>query len=324
MAAGNPSIVVRFAANVRDFLAGTDQVERALTDLESESGDLARSTEQDTDRMERAFRDAGRKIEATADRTGREAGQGFRRSTADAGREAGRETANEFAQNLGESLASGNIEDIGADTAGGLISGFASMGGVWGGVLAGLAIPVTAVFAKIRADAEKTRERVSTIADALRDVSAESERQLAEMNARTFTEDNGVEAAERLAAAFEAAGVTAEEARGYWAGVPQDVAAVEGKMQRLQRRAEKITEDSRTGLMSLQEIVHAQRAGTEKTLDPVQKMAIEWRAVESASRAHLANVKEARRIVDAERGILGTGGYQGSFSTSRPGGGRRE
>lgn len=165
---GNPSIVVRFATNVREFLTGTDQVERALDDLGDETTDLARGVERDTERMERAFREAGRDIERTADRTGREASRDLRKVTREGGAEAGRETGAEFAQNLGESLSSGDITSIGADTAGGLISGFTSMGGPIGYALAGAAVPITAWFADRRAEAEAFRETVRTLFDIYR------------------------------------------------------------------------------------------------------------------------------------------------------------
>jgi hypothetical protein len=189
-----PSIVVRFATNVREFLAGTGQVEAALEDLSDESRDLALDTERDTERMERAFREAGRSIEASADRTGRNASRDFRKATADGGREAGKETAAEFSQNLGESLASGDIQSIGADTAGGLISGFASMGGPIGAALAAAAIPITIWFAKRREDAERTAAVFQSLFDVITSGAENVAAALAESNARKFFETLGVDA----------------------------------------------------------------------------------------------------------------------------------
>jgi hypothetical protein len=115
--AGNPSIVVRIAANVRDFLAGSNQVEDALNDLSTESGDVARDVARDTDRMVDAFRDAGRKI----DRSTKDASRDVRSNLGDTGKEVGQEAI----ANVGEGIASGSA-DL-ADTFLGTIGGLASV-----------------------------------------------------------------------------------------------------------------------------------------------------------------------------------------------------
>ena len=167
MSGGQPNIVVRITSNVREFLTGTEQVERAFTDLSRESDDLSRDVERDTERMERAFRDAGRDIEQSTKRSGKKAADNLGDGAAAGAKDAGKETAAEFASNLGESLASGDIKSIGADTAGGLISGFLSVGGPLGWAAAAIAVPATIAFAKVKAEAEKFREQTQAVFDTL-------------------------------------------------------------------------------------------------------------------------------------------------------------
>jgi hypothetical protein len=167
--AGNPSITVRIAANVREFLKGTDQVEDALEDLAVESGDTARDVESDTERIERAFRDAARSVKVSSEKAGRDVREGFGDSAVDSARDAGRETGSEFAANLSESLASGDLSAIGKDTAAGLVAGFAGMGGLIGVALAGAAIPIAAFFGRVQKQAEDAKANIDAIFTALKE-----------------------------------------------------------------------------------------------------------------------------------------------------------
>lgn len=163
--AGNPSIVVRIAANVRDFLAGTNQVEDALDDLATESGDLARDVEQDTDRMVRAFRDAGRKIDTTT----RDAGRDAKENLGDTGREIGSETA----ANIAEGIGSGKVDvrDALLGTIGGIVP---ALSPAFAGIALAGGTAVAAMLAKIDAQKEKAKAAGVAFFDAYRDGLIES------------------------------------------------------------------------------------------------------------------------------------------------------
>jgi len=150
--AGRP-IVIEFAAKTRDFLRGTKDVERSTEDIADSLQDASR----DADRFERDFGGAMKDAERAADRSSRKIGQDFDRAGDEIG-EVGREAGQEFQQNLGESLASGNVEDILQDTLGGLVG---SLKGPLGIASAGLAAVAAIAFNEVRKQAEETAEFVS-------------------------------------------------------------------------------------------------------------------------------------------------------------------
>lgn len=145
------SVLVKFLADTLGFRRGTDDMTRALDDA-------ARATEQDTEHMARAFRDAGRKI----DRTTRDVGDGAKLTMKDAGKEAG----GEFIQNLGEGIGSGqaNLTDTVLGTIGGIAPALGAAG-------VGVAVGATAalgIINGITAQNAKVKQAASDLFDAMR------------------------------------------------------------------------------------------------------------------------------------------------------------
>jgi hypothetical protein len=232
--AGNPTIVVRIASNVREFLKGTDQVERALDDLGDESGDLSLDVERDTRRMEDAFRDAAASIDKSSRKAERSVREGFADPAVESGKEAGSEVGAEFASNLGESLASSDLSGLGRDTAAGLVSGFASIGGPIGLVLAGVAATAAGVFAGITSAAEASKERIDELYQSLIGGDALASESLKESQALAYLDSLG-SSADQVLDAYEAIGVS----------LPDVVAALagdEGARQRIAEATDKATD----------------------------------------------------------------------------------
>jgi len=158
VARGRP-IVVEWAAEVRDFLRGTRQVEKSVDEVADELQDAAK----DADRFEDRFTEAMRDAERQADRSARNMGRDFGRLEGDMA-DVGKEGASELKQNLSEGLSSGNIEDVVQDTLGGLVSG---LSGVLGGVVAGLAGIGAIAFQQMREDAELQMQALVSIGEAV-------------------------------------------------------------------------------------------------------------------------------------------------------------
>lgn len=155
------------ANRARDFLArfisdtkrfDTDDVVRGLDDVADTSTDAARTVDKAFDKISRSAADAGHDVEAV----GKEAFG-----------EAGKEVGAEFAQNVGQGLASGNVQTLAQDTAGGLVSAFANLGGPVGLALAPVAAAAAGIFAGIQANAQKTREAVASMFE---DILAEADK----------------------------------------------------------------------------------------------------------------------------------------------------
>lgn len=146
-------IVIEFAANVRDFLRGTRDVERATEDIADELKDAGR----DAERFEREFQDSMRDAERAADKASRNIERDFDKVPDQMG-EIGKEGSQEFRQNLAEGLSSGNIEDVVQDTLGGLVSGLS-------GVAAGAATVVAGVGLLVFKGIQEQAERVQALVD---------------------------------------------------------------------------------------------------------------------------------------------------------------
>jgi hypothetical protein len=280
--ARDPSIVVRFASNVRDFLKGTDQVEAALEDLADESGDLARDVERDAERMGRAYKDAARK----ADRAGDDLNNGFGRKARKVGADAGKETGNEFAANLGESLSSGNLEDLATDTAGGLVASFGPAGPV-GIALAGLAAVAAIQFGKMKADAAKLKEQVDAVWGALWDEGRAAALAEAKKQVEQFFRDQG-DQADDVVRSLNRAGIAYDDL----VKAAQGDAAAIAKVETALKRVGSASSDTATAL----------RGGL---FGPI---------VGGNVSAELQN--DARNLGKVEKGILALGKAWGDYETS--------
>jgi hypothetical protein len=132
MASKPRDLVARFLSDVQGFLRGSDQMADALED-----------TVRDLDKVADAGDDSARRLARAYDRAGDE----MRRDMADSTRsvkgdvaDTGKEAGAEFAQNLGQSLASGDSSRIVQDSVGGLIGSLALAGPLGAVVAAGGAI----------------------------------------------------------------------------------------------------------------------------------------------------------------------------------------
>ena len=179
-------IVIEFAANVRDFLRGSKDVERATEDIADELKDAGR----DAERFEREFRESMRDAEKAADKTARNAERDFDRMGDEMG-EVGSEAGDEFKQNLSESLSSGDVDSLVQDTLGGVISGLSGFAAVGATAVAGVA---ALVFNEMQEQAEKAAALAeSTVAsiDGLYDVIDQRWTQAkANQQVQTFLEEN--------------------------------------------------------------------------------------------------------------------------------------
>lgn len=198
-------------------MKGTDQVERALEDLADESGDLTRDVEGDTERMSRAYRDAAKDVDRASDKAARSVRKGFVDPAKESGAEAGREVGAEFASNLGESLAGGDISGLGRDTAAGLVSGFAGMGGALGPALAGVAAVFAGTFAAITAKAEESKARIEGMYEALTTGDTLASQALKESQVKAFLESLG-DSADTLLDNYERLGVSLTDVAAALAG----------------------------------------------------------------------------------------------------------
>lgn len=153
-------LVVRFASDVRDFLRGTDQVERALSDTERDLKATTTVGEREAADLARAYKRAGDKMGQDAHRTH----LGTKQEFAEAGSEAGAE----FAQNIGEAISSGDLSGVLSGSLGGLVGTFGA-GGPIGLAIAGLGAAAVGVFGSIQASAQQTAQRVSDLFDAIID-----------------------------------------------------------------------------------------------------------------------------------------------------------
>lgn len=177
------ALVIDLVADVKDFVKGTQEADKALSDFVSDSEGELRKLENvsdgvDFDRIGREAKDAAGDAETAFDNLQREAKKSFGKieasakdvdidfdvdSTKQTFGEAGTEVGAEFASNLGESLASGDLSGVARDTAGGLVSAFAGIAGPIGIGLAGVAATATTIFGRIAAEAAASAERVKTV-----------------------------------------------------------------------------------------------------------------------------------------------------------------
>lgn len=163
-------VKLTFTAEVAQALQAMGKLEISAEDLEqafveasNSSDDLerkirkaTRDAEKDVEKLERAIKDD---LPKATDHAADEATRDFHR-VGDEARDAGQEAGSEFRQNLGESLASGgSLQDIMADTLGGLIASMPGAAGVAAGVVGGAAL---LVFNEVKQHAEEMKAAVES------------------------------------------------------------------------------------------------------------------------------------------------------------------
>jgi hypothetical protein len=158
VAKGRP-IVVEWAANVRDFLKGTGQVEKSVEDVAKELKDATK----ESGRFEDRFTADMRKAERSADRAAKNIEDDFARAPGKLG-EFGSEAGDEFMQNLGESVSSGDVEGLLAGVAGGLVGGLSGPLAFAAGAIGAVAI---GVFQKTKEETERLQEEIKERVDTM-------------------------------------------------------------------------------------------------------------------------------------------------------------
>ncbi len=172
--AGKP-VTVTFAADVAKYLrevkkmdVATEDVADALVatthsadDLERKLSKAMKDSAKDTEVLERALKDIPKASDKMADDVKKDFDK-----VGDAGAEAGKETASEFKQNLGESLASGDLSSILQDTAGGLVSSLSGPLALAAAALAGVA---AIGFSKLQEQAEQAAQLADTYLGQMRE-----------------------------------------------------------------------------------------------------------------------------------------------------------
>lgn len=122
MAGRGRGVVLDFIANVTPFRRGTQQAEDALDDFGDSLTQVARDGDQAADKLERSFKDTARAVNQVGDNVRAE---GSKIGTV------GSEIGEEFSQNFGEAVRSGNPAEAITET-------FTSLGPAFG--IAGLAV----------------------------------------------------------------------------------------------------------------------------------------------------------------------------------------
>lgn len=197
--AGKPrDLVVRFVSDVRGFLRGTDQVERALSDQVRDLDKVGDKGDQTARRLARAYDRAGDDIRRRNQKTARETQQ----LLGDAGKDAG----DEFAQNLGESISSGDVGGLISGTIGGLVGTFGK-GGPLALALGALGAVGVGVFQQMQKGAEQAAAAAQTAFDQLHEATTREARLNAILTDRFGGTLQGWEAIQRYS---EASGVSAE------------------------------------------------------------------------------------------------------------------
>lgn len=162
----NKPISIEFIADVSKYLrdvkkmdVATEDIADALVavtnssdDLERKLGKAMKDAEKDTESLERAIKDL-------PDATGKAAREGKADfdKLGDSAAEAGAEVGDEFKQNLGESLSSGDLSSLVTDTLGGLVG---SLKGPVGLAAAGIAGVAAVAFNQIKKNWEDTQQAI--------------------------------------------------------------------------------------------------------------------------------------------------------------------
>jgi hypothetical protein len=169
----NKPIDFKFTADVVNLLNGLGKAELSVEDLEQAFVEASNSSKDLERKINRATREAERDVEKleraidqlpkATDKAADKAAKDFDR-IGDEGREAGREVGDEFRQNLGESLSSGNVEDLFSDTLGGIVGSMSGPVGLAAAAVAGLA---AVGFNAIRDQYEKVQAFAQSQADSI-------------------------------------------------------------------------------------------------------------------------------------------------------------
>lgn len=167
-------ISINFLANVRDFLRGTDDVEKAFDGVSGSLDEVARDGDRSTEKLERSFKDLTRTVDRETNTAQRSMGRNFEKGTRTAKGELD-ELGREARQNAAETFSSfdGSVDSF-ADgiqgTLGGIVSSLGAVGAVAG---AAGAIGIGLVTAELVKQQEKAEEVKAALTDAYRSAAEE-------------------------------------------------------------------------------------------------------------------------------------------------------
>jgi hypothetical protein len=168
-------ISINFLADVRDFLKGTKNVEDELDDVADSLDDVAREGEQATEKLEDGFKELAKATKKAGDDVGDNMKKGYKE--AEKGSDALKENAQSNAKEVTASF-DGSVESI-VDGFQGLASeafeGFGPAGVVAGFALAAGIGLATAEFQKTEEAAQKSKERIAELGQAMIDSGAAGE-----------------------------------------------------------------------------------------------------------------------------------------------------
>ena len=228
-------ISINFLADVRDFLKGTKNVEDELDDVADSLDDVAREGDQATEKLEDSFRELAKAAKKSGDDVGDGMKKGFKK--AEEGSDALKENAQSNAKEVTASF-DGSVESI-IDGFQGLASeafeGFGAAGAIAGFALAaGIGI-ATAEFQKNEEAAQKAKERIAELGQAMIDAGAGGEKPLEavveSLQAIVTNSDDAVKKFQDISRAAKFVGNDAEDLALAYAGQAD---ALEGQLDVIQ------------------------------------------------------------------------------------------
>lgn len=238
-------ISINFLADVRDFLKGTKNVEDELDDVADSLDDVAREGDQATEKLEDGFRDLAKATKKAGDDVGDNMRKGFKQ--AEEGAENFKEEANSTAKEAAASFdgSAESIIDAFQEVAANAFEGFGPAGAVAGLALAaGIGI-ATAEFQKNEEAAQKAKERIAELGQAMIDAGAGGEKPLQavveSLQAIVTNSDDAVKKFSDIERASKFVGNSAEDLALAYAGQAD---ALEGQLDVIQDLIDKEQEQT--------------------------------------------------------------------------------
>lgn len=238
-------ISINFLADVRDFLKGTKNVEDQLDDVADSLDVVAKEGEQSTEKLEDGFRELAKAAKKSGDDIGDGMKKGFKE--AEEGAENFKEEANSTAKEAAASFdgSAESIIDAFQEIAANAFEGFGAAGAIAGLALAaGIGI-ATAEFQKNEEAAQKAKERIAELGQAMIDAGAGGEKPLEavveSLQAIVTNSDDAVKKFSDIERASKFVGNSAEDLALAYAGQAD---ALEGQLDVIQDLIDKEQEQT--------------------------------------------------------------------------------
>jgi hypothetical protein len=262
---------------VRQFLQSTDQVSDAYEDV-------ARDADRTGEKGEQSARDLAKAYERAADkiqRDARDAGRATSKAYGDVGKEAG----NEFAQNLGGAISSGDLSSVAQETAGGLAGTFGAAGPI-GAALAVLGGVGVAAFGRIKEAAEDASQAASDAFDQLLSKASDEEKLRSRLELYFGTYEKGLQKITELS---EATGIPLEEIGAALIAGGAPARALADEAERMADAMGKVRGGGRVGAV----VTPAEASDLRKLANYLDK------AADATDRAAAAEERRARALGDS-------------------------